>query len=99
MASISPAIQVAAQDAGGNPVSGYSGSITFAIANNPNSGTLSGTTTVSAFSGVSSFSGLSIDKAGNGYTLTASASGLSTRRAPRSTSPWAPPRSWFFGSA
>lgn len=77
MASISPAIQVAAQDAGGNPVSGYSGSITIAIANNPNSGTLSGTTTVSAFSGVSSFSGLSIDKAGNGYTLTASASGLS----------------------
>jgi len=51
-------------------------SITVAIGTNPASGTLSGTTTVAAVSGVATFSHLSIDKAGTGYTLTASATGL-----------------------
>ena len=39
-------------------------------------GTLSGTTIVTAVNGVATFSDLSIDKAGNGYTLVAAASGL-----------------------
>src|SRR3989449_404447 len=51
-------------------------SITVAIGTNPASGTLSGTTTVAAVSGVATFSDLSIDKAGTGYTVTASATGL-----------------------
>src|SRR6185437_10098239 len=42
------------------------------IGTNPGSGTLSGTTTVAAVNGVATFAGLSIDKSGNGYTLTAS---------------------------
>ena len=47
-----------------------------AIGTNPGGGTLSGTTTVAAVAGVATFSNLSIDKVGNGYTLTASAAGL-----------------------
>src|SRR5947207_15549530 len=43
---------------------------------NPGGGTLAGTTSVNAVSGVATFSTLSINNAGNGYTLTASASGL-----------------------
>lgn len=75
--AISPAIRVAATDAGGNIVPGFSGSISLAIGTNPNSGTLSGTTSVSASNGIASFTNLSIDKAGSGYTLNASSSGLS----------------------
>ncbi|HLH08284.1 MAG TPA: PKD domain-containing protein, partial [Terriglobales bacterium] len=68
---------VSVEDAGGNVVTGASNPITIAIGTNPSSGTLSGTLTVNAVNGVATFSGLSIDKAGSGYTLAASASGLS----------------------
>src|SRR2546427_39032 len=74
--AITPAVQVAVQDAQGNTVMTATTSITVAIGTNPASGTLSGTTTVAAVSGVATFSNLSIDKAGTGYTLTASATGL-----------------------
>jgi hypothetical protein len=77
-ASISPSVRVAAQDAFGNTATSFTGNITVAIT--PGSGTagaiLSGTTTVPASAGVSIFSGLSIDRAGTGYTLRATATGL-----------------------
>src|SRR5581483_11032706 len=69
-----PAVQV--QDAGGNPVlTGVN--VTLAIGTNPGSGTLSGTTTVasSTSTGIATFNGLSVNKAGTGYTLSASATG------------------------
>jgi hypothetical protein len=69
-------IQVEVQDGGGNRVTSASNNITVAIGTNPNSGSLGGTKTVAASSGVAQFSTLSIDSAGTGYTLTASASGL-----------------------
>ena len=50
-----------------------------AIGTNPGGGTLSGTNPVAAVSGVATFANLSIDKAGNGYTLTASAGGPDQR--------------------
>src|SRR5437899_1710308 len=74
-AGIAPAVQVAVQDAQGNTVTTATTSITVAIGTNPASGTLSGTTTVAAVSGVATFSDLSIDKAGSGHTLTATATG------------------------
>jgi Bacterial Ig-like domain (group 1)/Invasin, domain 3/Bacterial Ig-like domain (group 2)/Calcineurin-like phosphoesterase len=74
--SIAPAIQVAARDSFGNPVTSFTGSVTVAIGTNAGSGTLSGTKTKSAVAGVATFSDLSIDKLGNGYTLTAAATGL-----------------------
>jgi hypothetical protein len=73
---ISPAFQIAVQDAFGNTVSSSAASITVAIGNNAGGGILGGTVTATASSGVATFSGLSIDKTGNGYTLTASSGGL-----------------------
>ena len=75
-ASITPAVTVKVEDANGDLVNTSTASVTIAIGNNPSSGTLSGTKTVSAVNGVATFSDLSINKTGNGYTLTASSSGL-----------------------
>src|SRR2546422_302263 len=74
--TISPAVQVAAQDDAGNTVVGFGADITIALGNNPGGGTLSGTTTVTAVNGVATFSNLSINRAGNGYTLVATGTGL-----------------------
>jgi hypothetical protein len=67
---------VTAEDSLGDVGTGYTGSVTVAIGTNPGGGTLSGTLTQVAAAGVATFTGLSIDKAGMGYTLTASATGL-----------------------
>jgi hypothetical protein len=75
--AIAPPVQVNALDAQGNLATGFAGSVTAAIGTNPGGGTLGGTTTVTAAGGVATFSTLSINKAGNGYTLGASATGLS----------------------
>lgn len=77
-AVITPAVQVEVQDAAGNRVTGATNSISVAINNNPSGGALTGTTTVNAVAGLATFSSLKIDKAGNGYTLFAFASGLNT---------------------
>jgi VCBS repeat-containing protein len=79
---ITPAVKVAIQDAGGNTVTSATDAITIGIGSNPAAGTLSGTTTVSAVNGVATFTGLSIDKSGNGYTLTATGSGLTAVTSP-----------------
>src|SRR5436190_19672691 len=71
-----PAVQVSALDDAGNVVTGFTGLITVAIGSNPGGGTLAGTTSVNAVSGVATFSTLSINNPGTGYTLVASASGL-----------------------
>src|SRR2546422_957992 len=68
---ITPAVQVAIQDAFGNTVTGATNAVTLTLATNPGSGTLVGTKTVNAVGGIATFSGLSIDKAGTGYTLAA----------------------------
>jgi hypothetical protein len=74
--NISPAIQVAVKDAFGNTVAGATNAISLAILANPAAGSLIGTTTVSATSGVASFSAVTVEKAGAGYTLLATATGL-----------------------
>jgi hypothetical protein len=74
--SIAPAVQVTVQDAGGNTVTTATNSITMAIGTNPSGGALSGTTSVAAVNGVATFANLSINKSGTGYTLAASATGL-----------------------
>ena len=73
-AAIAPAVTVQLIDAAGGVVPGVP--VTIAIGNNPSGGTLSGTTTViSDAVGVATFANLSIDTAGTGYTLVASAKG------------------------
>ncbi len=71
------AIQVEVQDVSGNRVANSNASITLSIANNPNSGTLSGTLTKNASNGIAVFDDLSINNAGNGYTLSVSSGVLS----------------------
>jgi len=81
-ATITPGVKVAIQDAAGNTVSSAQDAVTLAIGANPAGGTLSGTLTVAAVNGVATFPDLMIDKAGNGYTLTAAAGGLSGATSP-----------------
>ncbi len=72
---------VTLKDAFGNVVTGVAQTVALAIRNNAGpGGTLSGTKSVSvnAATGQAVFSGLSIDKAGTGYTLTATGSSVST---------------------
>jgi IPT/TIG domain len=73
---ITPAVKVTAEDALGNTVTAFTGTVTIAIGTNPVGGTLSGTLTVAANAGVAAFSDLRIDKLGSGYTLVAASAGL-----------------------
>lgn len=75
--TITPAVRVGIQDALGNPVTSATNQVTVAFGANPGGATLGGTRTVAAVAGVATFSTLTVDKPGNGYTLQASASGLS----------------------
>ncbi len=73
--TVSPAVQVAIQDATHATQPSFAGSISLTIGANPGSGTLSGTTTQNTALGIATFSDLSINKMANGYTLKASATG------------------------
>ncbi len=72
-----PAAKVAVQDAAGNLCAAPT-TITLALANNAGGGTLSGTLTASTVDGIATFSSLSLDKVGTGYTLQATAAGLTS---------------------
>src|SRR5205807_212513 len=72
---ITPAVKVRALDAFGNVATGFTDAVAIALGSNPGGSTLSGTTPVAAVGGVATFS-VSLNKAGTGYTLTASASGF-----------------------
>jgi CSLREA domain-containing protein len=77
-APLSPQPAVRALDAFGASVASYTGTVSLAIGANPGGGTLGGVIAMAAVSGTATFSGLSIDRAGGGYTLVASASGLAS---------------------
>ena len=68
---------VKAEDAFGNVNPTFTGSVTLALATNPNGATLGGTLAVNASAGVATFAGLTLDKAGAGTTLRATGTGLS----------------------
>jgi len=72
---ITPAVHISAVDAFDNPT-GSAATVTVALGAHSGSGVLSGTTRVDAVGGVATFADLSIDQAGTGYTLSASATGL-----------------------
>ena len=73
--AILPPIQVAAQNSFGSADTTYANGITIAIASNANPGgaTLSGTLTVTPVRGVATFNNISINSAGSGYRLLATA--------------------------
>jgi hypothetical protein len=74
---ISPAVTVLVEDQFGNVMtSDNTDQITMAIGINPGGSTLSGTLTVAVHGGIATFSDLSLNNQGKGYTLVASAAGL-----------------------
>ncbi|HEU5260860.1 MAG TPA: hypothetical protein VFU41_05475, partial [Gemmatimonadales bacterium] len=74
--TITPQVEVTAYDAHDNIATGFTGSVTIAIATNPAGGTLSGTTEIAAVNGVATFSTLSLNNAGIDYTLSATSGSL-----------------------
>jgi hypothetical protein len=84
-ASITPAVQVAAQDFFGNTVTTFVGTVTIIIATDAGAGggsVLSGTTTATVgngqvLNGVATFGNLSINKTGVGFTLSVTSTGPS----------------------
>ncbi len=77
-AALSPAVEVTVQDRFGNAVRSATDAVTLELSGNPGAATLSGTLSAPAQNGVASFSTLSVDKAGQGYTLVARAAGLTS---------------------
>ncbi|MFL5356157.1 S8 family serine peptidase [Archangium sp.] len=70
------ALEVELQDALGNVLTDSKALVTLSLGANPSAGLLIGSAPVSAAHGVAKFDGLSLRKAGNGYTLVASAEGF-----------------------
>jgi N-acetylneuraminic acid mutarotase len=76
-AVMATAVQVTVEDASGNAVPGYSGSVKLSLPFTTSYGdSLSGTTTVAAAGGVASFPNLRLNVGGAGYVLRASTTGL-----------------------
>jgi hypothetical protein len=74
--TITPAVEVEIQDGAGNHVTAATNAVTVALDINPTDANLGGTKTVSAVGGVATFSTLTVDEAGTGYTLSATATSL-----------------------
>ena len=73
------ALAVTIQDADGITVTTATDEVTIALAANPAGGTLSGTIKVApSGNGIANFHALALDEVGGGYTLTASAAGLTS---------------------
>ena len=72
--SITPGVQVAVEDVNGNVVAGATNSVT--ISTTPGSAGIGGTVTGTPVKGIVTFSNLTFSAAGIGYTLNASATGL-----------------------
>ncbi|MBZ4420766.1 hypothetical protein [Myxococcus sp. RHSTA-1-4] len=82
--AIGPAVQVQVTDRFGNATSG-SGNVTLSLGANPGGDTLRGTLTQPVSNGVATFADLVLEKAGRGYTLKASQTGLT----PATSAPFA----------
>ena len=76
--AISPAPRVVIRDQFGNVLTSATGIVSVALGANSAGGALLGTTTVNAVAGVATFSDLRLDRPGSGYTLVASAAGLTS---------------------
>ncbi|NCO90852.1 MAG: M6 family metalloprotease domain-containing protein, partial [Armatimonadetes bacterium] len=75
-ATLSPAVEVAILDAGGNVVTASADNVTLTLSQG--TGTLSGTLTVAPANGVASFGDLSLNLVGSDKQVTASATGLTS---------------------
>jgi hypothetical protein len=77
---ITPAVQVAVQNASGATVTSATTAVTVSLTTGTgtNGAILGGTRTVTAVNGVAAFPGLTVDRSGVGYTLTASGTNLTS---------------------
>jgi len=82
-------VTVTVQDANQNTVTSYATGIGLAIGTNPGGGMLTGGAPVTPVNGVATFSSLSIDGAGNGYTLQATSGALAQTSASFNITPGA----------
>jgi TolB protein len=71
-------VQVTARDSSGRTDPRFEGTVSIALAANPAGATLLGTTTVQAVHGVATFADLRLREPASGYTLVATATGLSS---------------------
>jgi hypothetical protein len=77
-------VKVSAEDVNGQVDTNFTGNVTMALGSNPGNSTLGGTLTVSANAGVADFGDLTLNHAGQGYTLTATTNNAS----PATTNPF-----------
>jgi parallel beta-helix repeat protein len=94
-APLSPQPVVRVLNANGELATNYNGPVTLTLGNNPGGATLNGITTVNAVNGVATFSTVAISEPGSGYTLVASASGLTAATSGPITITEAPPAQYF----
>ena len=73
-----PTLVVAETDVNGNLAVGATDTITLSLGSNPGNAALGGPLTVTAVNGLAQFPGVSLSQIGTGYTLMASANGLTT---------------------
>ncbi len=71
-------ITVTMENSQGTVQTGYTGSITIALAANPGGAGIGGTSTVDVSDGVATFSPLTLNQAANGYSIEATSTGLSS---------------------
>jgi hypothetical protein len=74
-------VTVKVEDASNTVDTTFNSIVTISLAQNPGGSTLTGSLMVAAKNGVATFSNLVLNKAGSGYTLTASATGLASATA------------------
>lgn len=76
--NVTPALRVEARDVGGVLVPGFTDSVTIALGVNPSAATLGGTVRVAAIAGVATLNAWTVSALGSGYTVVASAAGLTS---------------------
>lgn len=76
--NVTPALLVQARDAAGVPVPSFADSVTIAFGTNPSGAALEGTLRVAAVAGVATFNAWRVSALGAGYTVVASAAGLTS---------------------
>lgn len=79
---IQPDVVVEVLDGQGSLFTGFGGTVDMTIGTNPGGGTLSGNVSVAPAGGVATFTDLMIDNLGTGYTLIASAAGVTAAESP-----------------
>ncbi|CAN5298884.1 hypothetical protein BH10PLA2_BH10PLA2_14420 [soil metagenome] len=76
------ALEISAENAYGVLDKNFTGDVTLTLAGGPGGATLGGTTTVPVVNGVATFTDLSLAQLGDGYTLVAAATGLTSTSTP-----------------